>query len=162
MHAVEAEDKDMVHRLLALGADINTQNRKNLTALHLAAQQGSCKMIGYLIRKDANLESKDRDKETPLAKAVQQGHLDAARMLIERNADITTRNSEDLCLLHHAVRLDHPHRMITLLLDERPELKESLDSYDRTALHHCAQEVRLEAARALLERNDHPDVGAVD
>ncbi|KAK5691485.1 hypothetical protein LTR97_011478 [Elasticomyces elasticus] len=166
MHAVECSDESVVHKLLdpAVGATVDTRNRKGRTALHIAASQGRHDLVRCLLHHDADIEAKDNDGETPIVAAVKGGHRDIVQDLLDRGANATTKNSgrlNEFGLLHHATFLPST-RMIDLLLDLVPDLADSVDQAGRTPLHLCAEAEMVEQAKALLEHKHHADVDALD
>ncbi len=64
------EHPEEVHRLLALGADINIQNYKGKTGLHCAAKAGFLNVINLLIENGATVDAADDTGETPLFEAI--------------------------------------------------------------------------------------------
>ncbi|KAK5735835.1 hypothetical protein LTR17_007847 [Elasticomyces elasticus] len=166
MHAVECSDESVVHKLLdpAVGATVDTRNRKGRTALHIAASQGRHDLVRCLLHHDADIEAKDNDGETPIVAAVKGGHRDIVQDLLDRGANATTKNLgrlNEFGLLHHATFLPST-RMIDLLLDLVPDLADSVDQAGRTPLHLCAEAEMVEQAKALLEHKHHADVDALD
>ncbi|TKA83515.1 hypothetical protein B0A55_00497 [Friedmanniomyces simplex] len=166
MHAVECSDQSTVHRMLdpAVGATVDSRNRKGRTALHLAASQGRHDMVRCLLHHDADIEAKDNDGETPVVKAVQGGHRDIVQDLLDSGANVFTRNLvrlDEFGLLHHAIYLPNT-KMVNLLLDMAPDLKDSVDQAGRTPLHLCAEAENIEHAKALIEHKNHADVNASD
>ncbi|KAK3667189.1 hypothetical protein LTR22_002054 [Elasticomyces elasticus] len=166
MQAVECSDESIVHKLLdpAVGAMVDTRNRRGRTALHLAAAQGRHDLVRCLLHHDADIEARDNDAETPIVAAVKGGHRDVVQDLLDRGANATTKNLvrlNEFGLLHHATFLPST-RMIDLLLDLVPDLADSVDQAGRTPLHLCAEAEMVEHAKALLEHKHHADVDALD
>ncbi len=77
----------LVELLLANGANVNTQRRDGMTALHAAAYRGHVKVIEVLLKAGASpnirahADSGTHAGETPLDTAVAQGQTDAAEAL---------------------------------------------------------------------------------
>ena len=163
MHAVEIADETIVHKLLdrAVGADVNTTNKKGLTALHFAASAGSYDMVRCLLHHDADIEARDKRGETPLMKAVQNDQSIIVQILSDAGADLDTKNADEYSLLHYSIRLSRTD-ISKQLLDIHPELKDCVDKAGKTALHYCADLERVEQATALLTHSNHADVNAID
>ncbi|KAK5130897.1 hypothetical protein LTR08_001560 [Meristemomyces frigidus] len=160
MHAVAQSDEVTLRQLLDpdVGADVNTANRRGLTALHLAAQQGNHAMVIRLIQHDGELDVKDRRGQTPLVEAVKGSHETIIRILSDRGADMMTKNGEEWSLLHHAVHQPDAS-IVKLVLDIEPDLKDAMDQAGKSALHYCAELELVEHAKVLLNKLD---VNAVD
>lgn len=76
--------------LLAHGAEVHAQvdrdNVKGYTPLHLAAQGGHLEVVRALLERGANLEARNEHRDTPLILAARGGHMEVVRFLLERGA----------------------------------------------------------------------------
>ncbi|KAK3724859.1 hypothetical protein LTR37_000907 [Vermiconidia calcicola] len=163
MWAVEKGDETIVHKLLdpAVGADVNTCNKKGITAIHAAASVGAHDLLHCLLLHDAEKDARDRRGETPLLKAVQNNQRTALQILYDANADIFAKNTDEWTALHFAVRLSKTD-MINLLLDLAPDLKDAVDTAGKTALAYAADLELVDQAAALLVYKNNADVNAWD
>lgn len=59
-HAVAAEQGECIQYLVAAGADVNGQDHKGSTPLHMAAYLGKLKYIELLVSLGARANVKDR------------------------------------------------------------------------------------------------------
>ena len=57
---------EIVKRLIAEGADVNTKDEKGMTPLHDAVEEGYKEIVELLIANGANINSLNEDKKTPL------------------------------------------------------------------------------------------------
>jgi ankyrin repeat protein len=166
MHAVEQADESTVHRLLDpdVGADVNTANKKGLTALHFAVTRRRHDMIRCLLHHDAEISPKDRTMEAPITKAVDAGDIVAVQIISDQDETaMQVKGVEEWSLLHYAVKSRKAGiDMIDLLLDLAPDLKDAVDVSGLTALHICVQNERIEHTVALLEHRHRLDVHATD
>ena len=163
MWAVEVSDESTVHRLLdpAVGADVDNANKKGLTALHYAAGLGLHDMVQCLLVHDADIGIKDKKGETPLVRAVQNNQVTVVQILCDRGADPEAKGVDEWSLLHYAIHLSNVE-MIHQLIDIAPALGDAVDLAGKTALHHCAEQVLIDQAAALLRHKQHVDVNALD
>jgi ankyrin repeat protein len=164
MHAVENADESTVHKLLGpqVSADINTVNKRKLTALHLSVAAGLHDMTRCLLHHDADVFARDRGHHTPMIKAILANDMIGIKLLFDRNeATSKVRCGDEWSALHFAVH-QHSPEMTTLLLDLDPELGDATDQSGKTALHHCTDLGELEQVRALLEHRHRPNVNAID
>lgn len=85
----------LIKQYLALGADINYQDRSGNTALLLACQNGHSHIAELLIRQHANVDLENNFGYTPLIKAIEGKHTNIALMLIRLgncNVNIKAKN----------------------------------------------------------------------
>lgn len=109
LHLAALEGKlDSAVRLLNHGADMEIQNNKKQTALHVAIQQNysesSIAIAKLLLSKQANVNLEDQRQNTPLHLAVDVGNFDLVSSLVERQADLDVMNEDHEAPLHIAVR----------------------------------------------------------
>jgi len=79
--AASMGDLTEVRRSIALGADINTGDYDNRTALHLAAAEGQVDIVKYLINKGADINIKDRWHLKPIDDAKANNHDSVVEIL---------------------------------------------------------------------------------
>jgi ankyrin repeat protein len=75
---------EIVHLVLAAGADANARQNGGFTALHAAAQNGDVAMARDLLDNGAEVDPATEDGRTALAIADEQGHDEVAALLRER------------------------------------------------------------------------------
>ena len=75
---------EVVHLVLAAGADANARQNGGFTALHAAAQNGDAVMARDLLDHGAEPDPPTEDGRTALAIAEEQGHDEVAALLRER------------------------------------------------------------------------------
>ncbi|MBP7149767.1 MAG: ankyrin repeat domain-containing protein [Acidobacteria bacterium] len=93
--ATRAARPDAVRRLLALGADPNAsahhligERPAEVTALHLAAEQGQAEIARALLDAGARIDpGADDGRPTPLHVAAGAGHVELVQLLLARGAD---------------------------------------------------------------------------
>jgi ankyrin repeat protein len=62
--------------------------------LYIAAQNGHCHVVKYLIESGANIESTFKDGFTPIYIAAQKGHTAIVEELIKHGANIEARGGD--------------------------------------------------------------------
>jgi ankyrin repeat protein len=134
-----------VQLLLHLGANVETLNRSNFTALNLAVERGHLAVIDVLLKYGATVQTYD-SAENPLYKAATGGRIEIVRRLLEcRNAPDwsaptmlyeTARNghAEILRLL-----LQNGAQDVRIVMQERNEFFKAPGALPpaRTALHEA-------------------------
>jgi ankyrin repeat protein len=88
LHIVVARsDTVWLKFLLQRGADPNIRNKKGITPLQLATQQGFVDGVEALIKGGANVNISDQTGETPLISAVHARNVAMVRLLLSKGAD---------------------------------------------------------------------------
>jgi hypothetical protein len=79
--AVHSKDLNVVKKFVALGCDINSQNNKGYTALHMAADKGDQNMVKWLIIAKANAQLETTDRDKAIDRAYIKNHATVVEML---------------------------------------------------------------------------------
>ena len=87
-NAVSCGRIDELQRLLAAGSDINARDGRGQTALMLAAREGHCEVVEWLIQHGAALDHTAKYGLTAVMLAVIRGHIDVVRKLTNAGADL--------------------------------------------------------------------------
>lgn len=116
--AVIFGNMDALKRLLAAGADIDTQDRDKRTLLTNAVLSEQKEITEFLIDKGANIDAQDYAGFTALHYAAQDHLMDIARVLLENKAKVDIQDKYGNTPLSRAI--SRPDRkigeMIKLLL----------------------------------------------
>lgn len=80
------EISPLLSALIAKGADIDAQNEKGETALHLAIDQSKVDDANFLIEQQPNLSVIDNNGRTALSLAIERGFAEMAALLQSRGA----------------------------------------------------------------------------
>ena len=91
--AASTGDMPEIRRLLLLGADINSRDYDNRTALHLAAAEGHTNIVTYLLSKKADTNATDRRGARPIDDARENNHTDIVKIFEE--FEKITNNTEN-------------------------------------------------------------------
>lgn len=82
------------------GMNIEYQDNFRRTAVHIAAYQGSCKMLKYLLlEKQANVNAIDYEGRTPLFSGAYDGNAKALKILCECGADLSVKDKNGMSVL---------------------------------------------------------------
>ena len=79
------------NRLLENGADLESKDYRDNTALMIAAREGHSDVLGVLLQRGANVDARNVSGETALMLASKNGHVQCVRSLLEYNADVNVR-----------------------------------------------------------------------
>jgi ankyrin repeat protein len=162
--AVRGEDRVLLKLLIASGAEIDglacsQQMEGGRTALHWAAELGSCELLEPLLRAGANPNLRDGcsfvmeiSGQTPLLLATRGGHIDAVELLLASGAKPDGRGSEGDTPLCVAVETGAA-RLARQLIEAgaRADRKG-----DQSPLVAAADAGQLECVRMLIEAGADP------
>jgi len=91
--AVENNDLNIVHILLAAGASTEVGRSGEETPLMKAAKQGLHDIVKALIQAGADINAVERHGDTALIKAFREDHMEIAKLLIEKGAKVNGLDS---------------------------------------------------------------------
>lgn len=106
--------KDEATRLIADGADVNSQDVWGCTPLHWAAALGDEAILSQLLEKGAGVNALNADGESALCYAAKGNHTQALRLLLDKGAKANVTNYPPMI---YAVRNNNA-RMVRLLLSK--------------------------------------------
>ena len=101
--AAAAGDGEALARLIADGANVNSENPSGRTALHLGALGGHDSLLPMLIDAGGGLDARDNGDNTALLLAISEARVASANLLIRMGADIDLRNEWGQTPLHWAM-----------------------------------------------------------
>jgi hypothetical protein len=104
--------------LIDAKADVNSQQKKGMTGLHIACQGGDVECARLLIEGKANVHLQDGpNKDTALIHAVGKGQLDCVKLVIDAKADVNYRAPDGSNAFAFAVKFNYLS-CLYLLLDQ--------------------------------------------
>ncbi|XP_073202196.1 ankyrin repeat domain-containing protein 31 [Lepidochelys kempii] len=100
--AVAEDDTDLVHKIIKVGANVNTQDYAGWTPLHEASVEGFYKTANELLKAGADVNCKGSEQVTPIQDAVKEGHYEVAELLLWYGADPLFKNEKGRCAFDEA------------------------------------------------------------
>ena len=91
-HAASLNRKKLVEWLVANGANINTQDENDFSALHIATQEKHTDMVLYLLRNGANVNIRDKFGNPPIMRINRSTPRELFSILMENGADVDLKN----------------------------------------------------------------------
>jgi len=169
--AIKGGRRDIAILLLERGADTETRDIKDQTALYMASSCGYADVVRSLVDRGADLNAicqdhKDNNidvKWTPLLVAIYNKRRDIAILLLERGADTETRGGRDENALYMASSYgcaDVVQQLLSHGADlnaESYELGEYHTIVKWTPLHVASRDGTLPIAKMLLEHGANPN-----
>ncbi len=161
LDAARNGDVEVVHALLAEGADPNATTGDGMTALHWAAEQGHAAVAELLLSAGADVEAKTRvGSYTPLHLASRSGSAPIARALLDAGADPhAAAINSGVTPLHFAAAAVDGSGVVKALLKAGADVDARETSSGQTTLMFAAAYNRTEAVVALLEHGADPNAG---
>nr|XP_014990265.2 LOW QUALITY PROTEIN: ankyrin repeat domain-containing protein 7 [Macaca mulatta] len=102
--------------------DVNMQDKKYRTPLHLACANGHRDVVLFLIEQQCKINIRDSENKSPLIKAVQCQNEDCATILLNCGADPNLRDVRYNTALHYAV-CGQSFSLVEQLLDYEADLE---------------------------------------
>jgi hypothetical protein len=90
-YAIERNDLEYAHKVLAMNFDPSVQHDNGYTALAYAAMKGSLPMIELLLANGADASLATREGDTPVELALRFGHAEVAELLREARREGAAR-----------------------------------------------------------------------
>ncbi|WP_371253361.1 ankyrin repeat domain-containing protein [Orientia tsutsugamushi] len=89
LYAAKHNYLDVVKYLIEQGVDINTQNLRGSTALHIASYNGNIQMAMFLLANNAAVDTQNVYSNTALYYAVEQSNIEMASLLLSYGANLS-------------------------------------------------------------------------
>ena len=105
--AVVDRDTAALGSLLARGAEIETRDKKGMTALHYAANIGDAETVKALLDAGADVNASYGNGYTALMDAADNGKSDAVRVLLARGADASAKDQDGNTALTWGSMMEH-------------------------------------------------------
>jgi ankyrin repeat protein len=139
----------VVNDLIKMGADINTKNHLDMTALEFASYKGHLEIVKVLVANDANVNNINALGFTAFMLSAQNGHLDICRMLIKAGAkvDVHDRGTTPL----HLASIHGNTETVNLLIDEGANIN-ARNHKGITALQLASLNGNIEIVKLLIKR----------
>ena len=150
-HAVgEGCSKKFLQAIIDHGADVNTTNKKNVTALMTACRIGNADAINILINAGADPNSADVYGRTWIHHAISANSKESLQAVIDNGADVNATNKSNVTALMMACRLGNTDA-INILLNAGVD-PNSADVYGRTWIHHAILADSKELLKVVIEK----------
>ncbi|CAM9699041.1 unnamed protein product [Ectocarpus sp. 6 AP-2014] len=157
--AVSYQHPQVVHELLAGGADVNASNG-GVTAMMVSVEVGNVAMTTILLQAGADVNARGMGGDFPLNSAVRANNSAMASLLLKSGADIDMPYVEGATPLLTAVGKGYLD-MVTLLLDAGANVN-ARGKGGRTALHQAAHIGYRGLITKLVSAGADPQLGYTD
>ncbi len=155
--ASEDDYARIVELLLEHGAKVDQINALGLTAVHLAAVNGSARIMKALLKAGGNpTRPSPMTRMSPLQTAAPYGKAETVRVLLDAGANLKEVSREGDTLLHFAtIRGNAP--VVKLLLGKHLDVNAKNKRDGATPLHYAAAANSLECVELLLNAGASPN-----
>ncbi|XP_066908001.1 serine/threonine-protein phosphatase 6 regulatory ankyrin repeat subunit B-like [Halyomorpha halys] len=103
IQTVEVDIINVMRTLIQRGADVNSKNTYDQTALHEAAEIGYDAVAGYLLSQNASLGIQDYICYAPLHRAANNLNIDVLKTLLDYGDNINRTGCNNITALHLAI-----------------------------------------------------------
>ena len=152
-HAAEVGHIGLVNALIEAGAEVNAQNDRDQTPLHIAAEN-SIDVVNALIAAGAEVNAQNDRDQTPLHIAAENSHIDVVNALIAAGAEVNALNYQGRTPLHMAAKNNNVKIIKTLVAAEAdPNIQDRMNGGNtrNTPLHTAISQGNTEAATELMK-----------
>ena len=87
-------NKELIQKILDLGANVNRTNGKDMTPLLFAAKYRDVDVVNMLLEHNADINKSNINGDTALILAARYNNSDVVKLLLEKNADIDKTNNK--------------------------------------------------------------------
>ena len=149
---IKSQDLTIVQALLKIKVDVNIQDEKDSTPLHLAAEFGNPSIVEELLKNGADPNSKYDDLgDTSLHRAINFDKIKVDEKLLDFGVDVDLQSDTlKMSPLHFAV--EGNNLTIVKKLLEHKAFVDCQDVNKSTLLHICARVSNIEIAKQLLKK----------
>lgn len=158
--SVERNAIETIRQLIALGVDVNVQDRSGKSALHISCWLKNKELATLLIESGADLNIQDIAGETALYYACSLGDKEFANFLIERGADVNVQDKYGKTALYYAC-LREKSELVTFIIESGATIDDKICDIIResTRLSYELKESLLnfiQISQYIDEFTDHP------
>ncbi len=152
LHEAAAYGTDLVVKfLIKKGADKGSYDKKGMTPLHYACQNGRVETVKYLCELGAHVQVSDKaTRTTPLYLACEHGQAGVVAYLLARGVDKEMKPYKGIAPAHIACKNGHSN-VVQLLVDAGAAM-ESRNAENLTLLAHAFEKGDNELVRYLINK----------
>jgi len=147
--AVKANQARLVQLLIRRKVDVNRQDAKGISALHVATFKGRSHLVKLLLDGGANPNLKDCHGQTPIFFAPTRQICEA---LFARRADVTARNLEGQTPLHHASHAGFAD-VVAWFVEVMDENALDVEDHNGVTPVHYAQKSKVKCTHGRVQRS---------
>ncbi|XP_041969266.1 uncharacterized protein LOC121726098 [Aricia agestis] len=116
---------------------INSKGNDDYSLLHIAAQEGDCDIVRYLIREGANIHAKNLLGSKPIHIAAREGHANLVELFLCEGLSLYDPGASNQTVLHYAT-LKNKLEVVKFLIGKSFDVNVK-DANGRTSIHFAAE-----------------------
>lgn len=148
LQAIESDNVQKVHEILAIGVDVNCMNEDGEFPLKTACWLGNREIVELLIENGADVNLADESEfDTSLMMASRHGHAEIVRLLLKNAVDVNAQDDYDNTSLTRAAEWGHLE--VVRLLLENGANSSLRDEFDKTPLELAKENGHFEVAELI-------------
>eukprot|EP01038_Epipyxis_sp_PR26KG_P011037 gene11037-14820_t len=138
---------ERMSKLIAIGCDANYRDKKGMSAIMIAAQEGHMDIIFLLISLGCDVNDKTNEGSSAIMFAAQKGHVDVISLLISYGCDVNDKDNNGWSAFMVAALLGRVN-VISLLISHGCDVNDK-DNEGMSALMIAAQRGQLDVITSL-------------
>lgn len=143
--------------LLDAGANLNSTDAKQRSAVALAVKKGHRSTVMILLENKIYIDSRDAEHQTPLMIAARLDEIEILSQLIKANTDINAEDEKKWTSMSWAVANGH-ERAVELLLETPLANIDHRDARGRTPFSLAAERGFVQIMQLLIEKGADPHI----
>lgn len=157
---MDSERAEIIELLAGAEANLELANRRERTALSLAASNNLLMSAKALIKLEAYLETESNDGRTPLFYAVEKGHQEMVQLLLSYQANPDAKNHREQKALHKAAEKNLVE-ISQALLDAGADVN-AVNQAGWTSILIATHKGHLEVGQLLVEQGADVNLASYD
>ncbi|XP_052105520.1 uncharacterized protein LOC127738354 [Mytilus californianus] len=133
------------------GVNINLQNQKGMTALHIAASKGHINFVRELLDRGADINSETTFGSSVLCEASKQKQINVVKLLIDRGAEIKAKYKMTGKSALHIACLNGYWDIVKLMVEKDKSVINDAPINGNPPLHYAAEEGNITMVNYLLD-----------
>ena len=151
----------IVKELIAMGADVNSQDSNSTSSLHLASRGKHLEVMKLLLENGANPNAVDSKKSTPLHDTCEIEYIEGTELLLQKGANINMLDEEGYTPLYLALETGLVE-ICEVYFNHMPELVNQVllkaNQVENYPIHIACHHGEVDVVKLLIRKGANPTV----